>query len=92
MFISQTLLRGIDLEFQKLAHVVETNLGQNILNRVTTRWISVLEPLKRILGKYKTLIVKFNQDAAQESATKRNLSVLCDIYVDFNSSSLCFPL
>jgi hypothetical protein len=50
------------LEFTKLDEVVETE-GLKILNKIHTRWISLLEPLKRISGEYKTLIVKFAQDA-----------------------------
>jgi hypothetical protein len=51
------------LEFQKLANIVETE-GLQMLRNVKTQWISLLEPLKRILGKYKTLIVKMCEDAA----------------------------
>jgi hypothetical protein len=50
------------LEFTKLAEVVEIE-GLKILNKVHTRWISLLEPLKRISGEYKTLIIKFAEDA-----------------------------
>ena len=50
------------LEFTKLTEVVETK-GLKILNKVQTRWTSLFEPLKRISGEYKTLIVKFAQDA-----------------------------
>jgi hypothetical protein len=57
---------------------VETE-GLKILNKVHTRWISLLEPLKRLSGEYKTLIVKFAEDAHQESSAKKNLSLLCDV-------------
>jgi hypothetical protein len=50
------------LEFTKLAEIVETE-GLKILNNVKTRWISLLEPLKRVLGEYKTLIAKICEDA-----------------------------
>jgi hypothetical protein len=66
------------LEFMKLAEVVETE-GLKILNKVATRWISLLEPLKRICCEYKTLIVKFAEDASQESATRKHLSLLLDV-------------
>jgi hypothetical protein len=45
------------LECQKLVDVVETE-GLNMLRNVKTHWISVLEPLRRILGEYKILICK----------------------------------
>jgi hypothetical protein len=35
-----------------------------MLKNVKMRWISLLEPLKRVLGEYKTLIVKMCEDAA----------------------------
>ena len=66
------------LEFIKLAKVVETE-GLKILNKVQTRWISLLEPLKRICGEYKTLIVKFAIDASHESGAWKHLSLLLDI-------------
>jgi hypothetical protein len=78
------------LEFQKLANLVETK-GLSILRNVKTRWISLLEPLKRVLGEYKTLIVKMYEDAvvkqpemtvkqtaARESA-RSNYDLLCDV-------------
>jgi hypothetical protein len=66
------------LEFTKLAEVVETE-RLKMLNKVQTRWISLLEPLKRICGEYKTLIVKFAKDATLESGAKKNLSLLLDL-------------
>jgi hypothetical protein len=51
------------LEFHSLADIVETE-GLRMLKNVKTRWISLLEPLKRVLGEYKTLIVKMCEDAA----------------------------
>jgi hypothetical protein len=71
------------LEFTKLAKVVETE-GLKILRQVQTRWISLLEPLKRICGKYKTLIVKFAEDAPKESAAKKNLALLLDVTTLFS--------
>jgi hypothetical protein len=51
------------LEFQKLANVMETE-GLNMLRKVKTCWILVLEPLRRIMGEYKTLIYKMAKDVA----------------------------
>jgi hypothetical protein len=78
------------LEFQKLVDIAEIE-GLRMLWNVKTRWISLLEPLKRILGEYKTLIVKMCEDAAvkepalipkqaasRESA-KHKSDLLCDI-------------
>jgi hypothetical protein len=49
------------------------------MNKVATRWISLLEPLKRISGEYKTFVVKFTEDASKESGAKKNLSLLFDV-------------
>jgi hypothetical protein len=78
------------LEFQRLADIVETE-GLRMLRNVKTRWISLLEPLRRVMGEYKTLIVKMCEDAAvkepaltpkqaasRESA-RHNCDLLCDI-------------
>lgn len=82
------------LEFQKLADLVETK-GRSMLKNVKTRWLSLLEPLKRVMGEYKTLIAKMCQDAAvkepeltvkqttaRESA-RQNYELLCDIEAAF---------
>jgi hypothetical protein len=66
------------LEFTKLTEVVEID-GLKILNKVQTRWISLLEPLKRICGEYKTLIVKFAANASQESGARKHLFLLLDV-------------
>ena len=66
------------LEFTKLVEVVETE-GLKILNKVQTRWTSLLEPLKRICGEYKTLIVKFITNVSKESGARKHLSFLLDI-------------
>jgi hypothetical protein len=51
------------LEFTKLANIVE-KIGLKILQNVKTWWISMLEPLKRVMATYKTLIMKISQDSA----------------------------
>jgi hypothetical protein len=51
------------LEFTKLANIME-KIGLRILQNVRTWWISMLEPLKRVMAKYKTLIMKISQDNA----------------------------
>ena len=76
------------LEFTKLAEIMEIE-GLKILNNVKTRWISLLEPLKRVLGEYKTLIAKMCEDVAVKDLqpkareatekAKRNLNLMCDV-------------
>lgn len=66
------------LEFTKLAEIMETS-GLKMLPTVRTRWISMFEPLKRVLSEYKTLIVKMSKDANEESKAAPNLMFLCDL-------------
>ena len=73
------------LELNKLAEVVERN-GLKILSNVKTRWISLLEPMKRVLLEYKALIEKMKNDARKESKVAHNLSSFCDVH-----TLLAFP-
>ena len=78
------------LEFQKLADIVETK-GLRMLRNDKTRWNSLVAPLRRIMGEYKTLLAKMCEDvvvkepemthkqmAVRESAC-RNYDLLCDV-------------
>jgi hypothetical protein len=49
------------LELQKLVKLLESK-GSKFLQNVKTRWISMLRLLKRILSKYRTLLVKMYSD------------------------------
>jgi hypothetical protein len=53
------------LEFQKLADIVETE-GLQILRSIKTHWILLLEPLWKVMGEYKILIVKMCKDVAMK--------------------------
>jgi len=44
------------LEFQRLAQILEAK-GNKILKNVKTKWMSVLDPLKRIMVEYRLLLV-----------------------------------
>ena len=77
-------------EFQKLDDVMETE-WLNMLRNVKTCWISVLEPLRRIMGEYITLIYKMAEDVAvqdlhlserqraSKETTRHNLDLLSDV-------------
>jgi hypothetical protein len=41
----------------------------------------MLEPLKGVLGEYKTLIVKMVQDVTEESTSIHNLHLLYDVHI-----------
>ena len=62
-----------------------------MLRNVKTCWILVLEPLRKIIGEYKTLIYKMAEDDAKKDPhlsekqrasreiAKYNLNLLCDV-------------
>jgi hypothetical protein len=45
----------------------------------TTRWISMLSPLKCLLAKYKSLVVKMYMDAPKSKLAWNNLDLLYDL-------------
>jgi hypothetical protein len=61
-------------EFQKLADVIDTK-GLRPLKNVATRWVSLLDPLRRILSEYRTFIAKMHQDRANSADAKVTLSL-----------------
>jgi hypothetical protein len=61
-----------------LANIVET-AGQQILRNVKTRWISCLEPVKRVMSEYKALVLKMHMDSSSLATAKANLNLLCEI-------------
>jgi hypothetical protein len=44
---------------------------------MATRWVFLLEPLKRILSEFCTLVVKMHFDQEESSDTKVNLAQSC---------------
>jgi hypothetical protein len=65
-------------ELADLANIVET-AGQRILRNVKTRWISCLEPMKRVMLEYKALVLKMYLDSTSLASAKANLNLLCKI-------------
>jgi hypothetical protein len=65
-------------ELADLANIVET-AGQRILRNVKTRWISCLEPVKRVMSEYKALVLKMHLDSQSLATAKANLNLLCEI-------------
>jgi hypothetical protein len=49
------------LEFQRLAQILEAK-GNKILKNVKTKWMSMLDPLKRIMVEYRLLLVVMQAD------------------------------
>jgi hypothetical protein len=52
---------------------------QRILKSIKTRWISCLEPMKRVLSEYHALVLKMHMDASSLATAKANLNLLCEI-------------
>jgi len=61
------------LKFNKLVKIMEIQ-GNKLINNVKTRWISILEPTKRVMINH-ILVVKMTFDA------KMNFKLLCDVDV-----------
>jgi hypothetical protein len=57
------------LEFFKLVEVIETK-GLQPLQNAGTRWISLLEPLWKILSEYRMLIWKMHTDQEHSADVK----------------------
>jgi hypothetical protein len=70
------------LEFTKLVEIVKIE-GLKVLQNVKTRWISMLQRLKRVGKEYKTLIAKMTTNSANVESAKANLLNLCDIDMIF---------
>jgi hypothetical protein len=77
-YFSKSLKRH--LEFSKLAEIMETQ-GNKLLKNVKTWWISMLEPTKRVMSEYHTLVVKMALDSTNNNSAKVNFELLCDIEV-----------
>ena len=48
-------------EFRQLAELTQTK-GLKMLRNVQTRWVTLIEPLRRLLSEYRTLIYKMTTD------------------------------
>ena len=76
------------LEFVKLADVMETK-GLKLLKNVKTRWVSLIEPLTRIIQEYKVLLVtmKVDNDSKEKSTQVKCLPSCVFVKVFFNACS-----
>jgi hypothetical protein len=68
------------VELAKLASIMETK-GLKMLKAVKTRWIDMLSPSKRVLSKYRPLLVKMGQDLHTSILAKDNFEALVDVEV-----------
>jgi hypothetical protein len=70
------------LEIMNLVKTLETK-GLKLLQNIKIRWMSMLSPLKHVLGKYKSLVVKMHTNARNNKLAWENLDLLCDIELVF---------
>jgi hypothetical protein len=77
------------LEFLKVVEIMETKWFK-VLKNVQIQWISMLEPLKCILTKYKMLIVKMWQDNISVAQARLNISLFCDLHTLFTLLNVCW--
>jgi hypothetical protein len=61
--------------------VVGENLGKKMFCNGEIRWIVMLFLAKRVFVKYKTLVVKMNDDLHAIEVTKNIFEFLCDVKV-----------
>jgi hypothetical protein len=78
------------LKFTKLIEMLETK-GDKILQNVKTRWFSMLSLAKRLMAKYKTLLLKMALDNLTNQQTKQNYEHLCDLQILLGLACI-FPL
>lgn len=66
-------------EFQQLAELTETK-GLKMLKNVKTRWVSLIEPLRRLLSEYRNLIYKMTANLGENAKAEACLVMLLDPY------------
>ncbi len=66
------------LEFVTLVKILETK-GLKLLRNIETCWISTFSPLKPLLAKYKSVVVKMYMDAPKSKFVRDNLDFLYDL-------------
>ena len=62
-------------EFRQLAELTETK-GLRMLRNVETRWVSLIEPLRRLLSEYRSLIYKMTADLEENDKAEVKFSTL----------------
>lgn len=63
-------------EFRQLAELTETK-GLKMLRNVQTRWVSLIEPLRRLLSEYRTLIYKMTADLQENVKAEVRICHVC---------------
>jgi hypothetical protein len=61
-----------------LRKILQTK-GDKILHNVKTHWINMLSPIKHVMSKYKTLMLKIVKDNIEVVIAKTNFELLCDV-------------
>jgi hypothetical protein len=71
--------------------ILETK-GLKLLCNIKTCWISMLSPLKWLLAKYKSVVVKMYMDAPKSKFFWDNLDLLCDLELVLGLSCIILML
>jgi len=66
------------LKFVTLVKILETK-GLKLLRNIETYWISMFSPLKPLLAKYKSVVVKMYMYAPKSKFVQDNLDLLYDL-------------
>jgi hypothetical protein len=69
------------LEFQNLAEEMDSK-GLKLLRNVQTRWISLLDPLRRVLSQYRGVMGEMVQDKESDAKAKVSLSNLMKLLIN----------
>lgn len=68
-------------EFVKLAEVMETK-GVRLLKNVKTRWVSMIEPLRRLLAQYRLVMAKMIEDIDDNKDAKVSLIAILIFFLE----------
>jgi hypothetical protein len=67
-------------EYKNFASTIDTK-GLKVIKNVTTRWLSLLEPMKRLMSEFQTILGKMEVDATNKKEKVMFLCTTCLISV-----------
>jgi hypothetical protein len=63
-------------EYKTFASIIDTK-GLKLIKNVTTQWLSLLEPMKRIMSEFRTILGKMGVDATNKKEKVTFLQATC---------------
>jgi hypothetical protein len=79
------------IKFTNLAQLLHTKRNKKI-KKIKTKWISMLSPTKRVMLKYRYLLVKMAKDCVEILVAQINFDFMCEIVVILNFVGLLLLL